>query len=279
MHTHFPRTLEAAKQAEKSSWKIGDALLRETEEGVGGKRGLQACADELEANGVEYSPSSLSKLRSAARMFPPARRREEVSFLAHYEAGNPDTLDVIIKAARKTKTRVTGAFVAAAVQESRQEAYQQRVMARQVAEAEEEREAERERLARIRERHAPTSQERELAARDRELAIERRRAASDKVQATKVAQIAPRELTPPPREDEIEPRVRHMNAMSNALTSQKLARDTTRLLGDSVADLSPVAVAALTEAALEAMNLWRGVADLARSSTTSKRGHLIAVNE
>ena len=49
----FPKTLEAALAAEKSQWRIGDALVAEASTEYGGDRGLNAVAAELDEHDLD----------------------------------------------------------------------------------------------------------------------------------------------------------------------------------------------------------------------------------
>src|SRR5262245_8460422 len=109
--TLFPKTLEAALAAERSLWTIGDALLKETTDEFGGKRGLQACANELAANGVSYAVSTLCELRGTAATFPKERRQHKLPFAAYKVAGTPDNLDTIVRFAKKAGTKITQYYI------------------------------------------------------------------------------------------------------------------------------------------------------------------------
>lgn len=120
MKTRFPELLELARKREAMQFAIGDRLLKDCGAPSqftrmdGSYEKIKAAAVYLEENGVEYSMTSLAHYREIAFKFPPERRYEGISWQAHTNAGDPDTLDAIVKAARKRKERVTVNMVRAA---------------------------------------------------------------------------------------------------------------------------------------------------------------------
>ena len=125
MKVKFPQTLDACLTADesvqKSLWRIGTALVREAEDNKHGERGIKAVSEELEAHNLKYKTSRLFEIRRTAVAFP-ASRRLDLPFQVHSEAGNPDTLDVIVKAARKDNKKVTIWYVRNVLQHQREEA-------------------------------------------------------------------------------------------------------------------------------------------------------------
>lgn len=105
----YPKSVAAVRADQKSQWMIGDALLAEcgppSEQGVqdGSFERLDEAAREIaEQCGDEktYDIKSLSKLRSVSYNFPESARRA-LSWSIHEEAGHPQALNKIIKAASK----------------------------------------------------------------------------------------------------------------------------------------------------------------------------------
>jgi hypothetical protein len=87
MPTQFPLTLAAAKDAQKSQWAIGDALVEECgppggdHTNNGGTKKIAAAAEFLGANGLEFSLSYLRRLRQVAFAFLDVRTRTSSVFL------------------------------------------------------------------------------------------------------------------------------------------------------------------------------------------------------
>ena len=81
MPTQFPLTLAAAKDAEKSQWAIGDALVKECgppgadHSNNGASAKIAAVAKFLAENGREFSESYLRRLRQVAFAFSDVRTR------------------------------------------------------------------------------------------------------------------------------------------------------------------------------------------------------------
>jgi hypothetical protein len=274
MKLQFPQTLEAAMGAEKSRWKIGDALVREAEETTTGPRGLRAVKEELAANGIEYETHTLSDMRSTADAFP-RNRRHELPFEVHRDAGNPDTLDVIVKAAKKGGQKVTKWYVRDALQSMRDQQRAAREEAKAEARREQEKAEAEEEAARKREKESQNRDERERAKRDRQRAAERKREAAENY---KKAKIAPkRKDRPAPAEDDVPLLVLSTALMANANKAIVLANDSGKMLGRNISELSPKAIAGLHTAAMEAAEAWREFAS--KLKKVSSRPHLSVVNE
>ncbi len=192
MLTKFPLTLAAAKDAEKSQWAIGDALVEECgppgddHANNGGSKRIAAAAAFLGANGLELSESYLRRLRQVAFAFPDVRTRTSVSWNAHEAAGTPKILDSILEGLPKG-TKPTGAIVKAA----RDRAY---VEERREREAARDRAAAEEKAARVEQREAADAiwtatneHEREAAERQVLAASERAEKASEEMARNNVA--------------------------------------------------------------------------------------------
>jgi hypothetical protein len=284
MKTNFPQTLEAAKEAtkaaEKSQWRIGDALLREADDQHNGPRGLNAVAEELSAHDLDYTPSYLRQLRGASEAFPRIRRHD-LPWAVHQEAGNPDALDVIVKVAKRDGEKVTKWYVRGALQQLRKEASDLKRAEAQKTQAQARKEEERARAeedkARADERVAETERERERAKQRKEAARQRKLDAQAKRKAAKSQ--SKRIETPVPDESEVTPLRAVATVRAHAGAARRLADECKKLLNNNVAELSPAAVAGLTDSAMRAANAWTEVAALARGATANKRGHLSVVNE
>jgi hypothetical protein len=104
----FPRCDAAVTKVKGGEWDLADAILAEcSETGDNGVKNesyakMKAMREEIAENhGVELSFERIRKLRKVASAFPAGRRRPGVSLEAHLEAGTPDALDELIKAAPK----------------------------------------------------------------------------------------------------------------------------------------------------------------------------------
>jgi hypothetical protein len=102
----FPMCDAAVRNLADSEWKLADAIVAECsepgEDGVrnGSQAKMEAMRTEIAKNhGVELSLERIRKLRKVASAFPPGRRRPGLSVEAHLEAGTPDVLDELVKAA------------------------------------------------------------------------------------------------------------------------------------------------------------------------------------
>lgn len=273
---NFPLTVEAAQAGEKAQWKLGDALAKEAEETLGGSRGLKAVVAELERIGIEYSTGYLADLRRTAVAFP-RNRRLDLPFKVHAEAGNPDTLDVIVKTAKKTGSKVTIWYVGDALREMREAASEARRekadAARKEAEAHEREEAK----AKERQLKAKDADERARAKADVENARNAKRVAREKQKQAKA--LPKRSDRPAPTEEELPTMVLVMGIKTAANEARRLAEKASKSLGSRVVDLSPVQIAALTDAALTTAKAWNDFAAEVRKATNNKRGHLSVVGE
>jgi len=253
----FPLTLAAAKDAEKSRWAIGDALVQEcgppgddhTNNGTGMK--IAAAAEFLGANGLEFSESYLRRLRKVAYSFSDVRTRSSVSWNAHEAAGSPKILESIIRGLPEG-TKATGAIVKAA----RDRAY---VDERREREAARDRAAAEEKAARVEQReaadalHAATTEgEREVAKRQHLAAWKRAEKASEEKARNKVA--------PEPREVSIDSQrvpamlLAHQINSDLAVARKAIAEATAKAAAsarDRVLDLGQVNIDNMVESALE----------------------------
>ncbi len=105
----FPLCDAAIRKKEGGEWDLADAISAECPEtGEDGERNgsyakMTAMRDEIAKNhGVVLSFERIRKLRKVASAFPPGRRRPAISLEAHLEAGTPEVLDELIKAAAGT---------------------------------------------------------------------------------------------------------------------------------------------------------------------------------
>ena len=118
---NFPKTLEAARKARDAKngvylWRLGDVLIEECGEpgahgvNTGANDRLRLAQKALKKAGLSYTLRRLEQIRTTAAKFPDRKRFRSVSFEAHREAGAPDVLDRIVKAA-PDPTRISVRFV------------------------------------------------------------------------------------------------------------------------------------------------------------------------
>ena len=282
MPPQFPLTLAAAKDAEKSQWAIGDALVKEcgppgddhTNNGSGER--IAAAAEFLGANGLEFSLSYLRRLRQVAVAFADVRTRtSSVSWNAHEAAGTPKILDSILKGL-PAGTKPTGAIVKAA----RDRAY---VEERREREAARDRAAAEEKAARVEQREAADAiwaatneHEHEAAQRQQLAACERAEKASEEMARTNLA----------PKRREVSIKPQRVPAMLLALqidsdlaVARKAIAKASAKSRDRALDLSQVNIDAMVQAALEVAEEARRFADLMRQHSPNTRGHLSVIGE
>ncbi len=282
METNFPRCMKAGKRVDVDQWALADALLKEAEDKDTGPRGLKAVVADFANLGLEYEPRYLRMLRQAAETFPPPRRYDgehhtpQVVLRAHIAAGNPDTLDVIVRAARKDDRKVTLEYVEHLLRRIRKEVRDERIKEREVA-RQELAEAEAEALkAEKRRDKAATDEERIIATRHRDQARDRQRKANEKVKNIKVAPS--RKELPAPSEDEMGGLLTKTQFMADLGEIKRIIRRVEKDIESALPELSPTFINAAVEECLEAANSLRGLADVLRKNQSNKRGHLAAVS-
>jgi hypothetical protein len=278
----FPKILKAAKQHDLAGWALGDALLAECKDQDSGPAGYDAVVAELQAHGVEYTNRYLRLLRQTAEDFGKSRRYDGehntpvVSIRAHTEAGNPDTLDVIVKVAKREGHPMSKEYVGNVLRQLRAEETEKRREAREQA-ARDEAEAEAEKVSAEKRRdHATTNAEKEKARKDRDHAEKLRKEARSRGKATK--SHPPRRETKPPREEDIGPLAAKAFFMKSASEARRLAARALKKLRPHIDDLSPAAVGGLKDAAMSVANEWRATAAEIEQPTKKGRGHLTDVS-
>lgn len=108
--------LSSTKEKDQKRWKLGDALLEEcgppSEQGIrdGSREKLQQAHEEIvencpEAEYEELSVKYLARLREASYDFPLKARHAGLSWSAHEEAGDSDTLNALLKRDQKLTQR------------------------------------------------------------------------------------------------------------------------------------------------------------------------------
>jgi hypothetical protein len=275
MDLNFPKTVRAAKANDLSQWALGDALLKEATDADTGPRGLNAVVTELADNGVEYTNRYLRLLRQTAETFSADRRHSGIVLRAHTAAGNPDSLDVIAKAARKQGCNVTLEFVEHVLREMRADA-QAKAREEQQEARREQAQAEAEELAaRKRKENAETKAAKDAAEREQHKARQRKKDARAKVKASRTPK---RDRLPAPKEEEVSSLAARAMFMKNANEARRLANQALKAIKPNLADYSPAAIAGLTDAAVTVQNSWHDVVTALQQPRRGK-GHLSVVNE
>jgi hypothetical protein len=246
--------------------RLGDALLAECgpppENGVndGSYALMLEVEKELLNEGFEYTPSSLSTIRSTAYSFRAlSTRKAGISFHTHRAAGSPEYLDAIIAGSPKG-TRITQPYVEAIRKTQRAEIIREHE--RVAIEAEEARmEADQELVeAKKTDNHATIAK----AARKAE-------EARVKEQGNR---RAPRPKQGPPQAEEVVQLVAETKFLAHAVRATVLAQEATKDIRQCLEELTESRVRALTEVALEAANAWTEAANIVRQEVTNKHGHL-----
>ena len=283
MTFQYPKTVAAALKSDHSQWAIGDALIGE----IKGDRTFEAAAAALAECGIDYKPSSLSAFHLAAKTFKQrnltyayGNDRHALTFTVYREAGDPDTLQRIIDRA-DGKRKITKSFARDALDAFDQEEREAKEKANKAARKEKDEAEKAEQKAREAEQKAADAKAKAEAKQQRAEAKAKKEAAEAKIKETRTA---PARQKGKDKKDKDALVIGTMNskklyAMIEARESAKRARQTYKAFEAHVDELSDKAIAALTEAALAAMTEWKRVADLIRSRTTNKRGHLRVVNE
>jgi len=205
----FPRCMRAGKKVDVDQWELGDALLKEADDKATGPRGLRAVVRAFaEQTGLEYDERYLRLLRQTADTFPPARRydgennKPMVVLRAHTAAGNPDSLDVIVKACRKDGIGVTLENVELIQRKMRKEERENRQQEQEAAKiALNEAEAEEARAIKRKNNAKTGSDEHRRASEDREQARTTRERAKERVRSLKGA--PKRKDLPAPKEESV----------------------------------------------------------------------------
>jgi hypothetical protein len=279
----FPLTLAAAKDAEKSRWAIGDALIKEcgppgddhTNNGASAK--IAAAAKFLDQNDLTFSVGYLRRLRRVAFLFPDVRTRSSLSWNAHEAAGTPQILDAILKGLPEG-TKLTGGIVKAARDRAYLEERRERAAARDRAAAEENTARAEQRKATDALQAATTGGEREVAKRQQLAAWRRAENASEEMVRSKVA--------PKRREVSIKPQrvpamlLAHRMNSDLAVARKAIGEATAKAAAsarDHILDLGQANIDAMIQAALEVADEARRFADLMRQQALNARGNVSVV--
>jgi hypothetical protein len=284
MNEKFPLTLAAVKKGESSLWDIGDALIKEcgppSKNGIkdGGSSRLGAASEYLRENGgYDYGVSALKDIRITAFNFRPLARDPGLSFAVHRLARTPERLQAIIAGAAKG-TKITCDYVEKVLQAQALQEEMKREADAEAARKKRERAEEKEAEAKRKEAEAKDEAQRVKAAKKAKEAEEKTKEARKEEKAVRTAP-KPR-IGPPPPESPEETTALLGNAtfMANAARADRLADEARESIVPLLGVLSPAACAAMVEAALEAANSWRKLADLVKKEHGSHE-HLYVVGE
>lgn len=277
MEIKFPNILRAVKRSESSSWEIADGLLKEASDRDTGADGLNAVVDELMEHGFEYTTRYLRLLRQTAETFSKNRRHDGVSIRTHAAAGNPDTLDVIMKVARKERHPLSKEYIEDVMRRLRLEERERRAEERETIKKEIQKAEHDAAHAETKRKLAASKDAEEDASRQRKDAIDRKRDAQKRLRQKK--STPNRRTLPAPKEEEVTPLAAKAFFARAASEARRLADKSMKELKPHLASLSPAAAGGLVDAALTVANAWRETASAIQKSTGRGRGHLSAVNE
>jgi hypothetical protein len=268
----FPRTRKACLAAEASSWAIGEALLKETDGGNAGKHGFSACVAELKEYGINYSTEYLSLMRRMAQTYPAKRRHPEISFRNHVDAGNPDTLDVIVRAAKKARCTISGAFIRDVLRRQRADEREEQKRQNELAKAKlkEAREAE----ARARERIKENDPD---AAGELKLAKEKRKRHVEQVKATTSRNV--RAKAKPPAEADVIPLQATSSFMALSAQARRLAEQAIKPVRKQFDKLSEAQANRMIYEANAVHLAWRGVKEEIEKARDKRGAHLSTAAE
>jgi hypothetical protein len=265
---HCPNVLAAAavirqheQAAEGGLWRLGAALIKDCggddasipaspHRKNGSKAMLAVAAEELKAEGYDYSEGTLRQIRDTTLNFPKKEDRVDgLGFWTHKEAVNPEILRWVLKHVKVPKSRIGYFEVRAAVAEWRKRL--------------EEKTKTKHEQAQFKKRAARTEAEIE--------------AAEQEIEATR---------SPPKGRDMPAPEKEDSPVLLLGLTVGRLAREAKslakqaqeRIAGADVAELDQRALDYMADEALSAMNEWQKVTDAVRKASPVKRGHLREVS-
>jgi hypothetical protein len=282
MNLTFPRTLAAVKKGEHSLWEIGDALLAECGPPSGVHDGnfekVKAASKYLlENGGYEYSLRYLADLREMAFRFKVSDRTVGISFTVFRIARTPEMLQAIITGAPKG-TKITPDYVEKVIsgQKLEREAAQREAdrLAKEQARKEREKAEAKEEAARKKAAKAKTKKERIEAKQEADEARKEAHKASIKEVKAKGAP-AKSEV---PKKEEVPAMVAKVLVSANASRSVTLAAEAKNAILPHLDSLSAAASAGMVEAALEAANSWREIAELVQKQH-GEYEHLTVVGE
>lgn len=238
MRIEFPQTLAAVQAAEKSQWKIGDALLAEIPPSEPGKQDgsgkkFERCAQMLKEQGFDYSPRTLAELRDVAAAFPSPARTGGVSIQAHVKAATPENLKTAIVMCGKLRKPVTADNVAMVMQAWRKKDKEDR--AEKKADA-----TQRRKEAERRKTRAQNAAERKEAEKDEE------RAAKDEARYSSPPKTKDVETVPPDK-GELEVRAMVTSFSADAKVMVKQLRNRKAELEDIIDQLDPQDISDLVD--------------------------------
>jgi hypothetical protein len=286
MDFQFPKTVAAALKADATQWDIGDALLKEAK---GDKEILEAAADELATQDIHYAAKTLGEIRRTAENFKSGQRdlkyqhdnkRHKLAFTIYVKAGDPETLQRIIERAEEEHEKVTRDYAIEAMDALyRDDLKAEAVAEEEEAAAEEEAAVEEERKAE-QENDAAEQKKKKEAAKKKRAAAKKKREAAKKKKAQAARRAPKRKKGAKEPEPELSiPGLGSFTVLSAAGKARRIAEKMEKLIEKNLDDMTEKKVAAWTLVALEAMEAWKKVADLIRSRSANKRGHLRVVNQ
>lgn len=272
----FPLVLaavqKAAEHVRKSQWAIGDALVTEIgppRNGAHDKR-LEQCSKELAAEGFEYSEKYLSHLRQVSASFSPARRRADISWEVHREAGDPDRLETLIKAARGKP--LSRAYARKLIDAARDAERRRRQAAAEKASEERARAKRKREEAEIQERQATSAAEKKKHKTEKDQAAEQEAAAHAEEQKNKTA--PKRKDVAPPSPEQVALLLVQQQFGVDVGTIIKLTAKMKEDITPRLPELGAIFINSAVEDLLKAADQLRELSNLLRQHRTNKRGHI-----
>jgi hypothetical protein len=276
----FPLTVAAAKRLETDSWALGDALL--TECGPPGMVGqqdgsyarIEAAARELLENDMEYDTRYLAGLRETSFRFPKNQRIVKLPWRVHHYAQTPEFLHSLVAGSQGTK--ITGAYVENMRRLQRDQERKAREAEIAAADEEEAEAKEVVRKATEKARTAKSERERQAAEAERLEAHQRAGRAKERRERNKVPPVKGRPQALDPAAIPVMAEV--AGFLADAGTAKLLGTRRQKQIVNRLGEISPTSMAAMIEACLEVVNVWRELS--ATLEKRQKRGsHLYAVEQ
>ena len=262
VNSKFPGVLAAVEAVDKSQLKIGKALAEETDDN-GGKRSLKACAEELEERGYPFKVSYLGHLKSTHIAFP-ANRRHDLPWSVHEDAGDPDTLDSIVKGAKKAGEKVTKWYVRAVLKVRREQDEREKQKIRKAAADARAKEEAAERTTRA----SKSDKERSDALKDQQKATKERQE----------AEAAEKKIPPKGRPKLVAENTSELAVLGAMMSKigggKRMVADATKLI-PKLTRCDKDEVAALAVMVRQVSEEWRDLAEAMEKAV--KASHLVAV--
>lgn len=246
MTVSFPLVLEAVQQGERSTWRIGDALLKEIDSAqtheLDGAVQFKKCSKMLVEQGfTKYSAGMLRRLYKTSKAFPPASRHRDLGWTIHDETATPENLEQVLKRLRSLRRTPTQDNVRMVMRQWHKKESDARKEKHAKAEADREAAKEARRKAQEAELKAKTKEERERAKAAKEQAKQQEQAAKRQAQETRGPPQSKAYQSEPPEKSDllVMAEVNRMQAVAE--TFRMNLRDDMKKLDKIIDQISPEA--------------------------------------